>query len=213
MKVLESAPERYDRGMRLLTFGRLEQLHRDIARELDAGDRALDVGCGTGALAALLARKGLAVTGIDVSPAMLEQAAQRLQAGGLMDRVTLRELGAVDLDTAFDDASFDAIISTLVYSELSADEIAYTLAECRRILRPGGCLMIGDEVLPESAWGQAVTWVFRLPFAVMALLLTQTTTHRIAGLEKRIEESGLLIRDVKRYLAGTLELVIAERVD
>jgi ubiquinone/menaquinone biosynthesis C-methylase UbiE len=51
MKVLESAPERYDRGMRLLTLGRLERVHRDIAAWVSAGDRVLDLGCGTGALA------------------------------------------------------------------------------------------------------------------------------------------------------------------
>jgi demethylmenaquinone methyltransferase/2-methoxy-6-polyprenyl-1,4-benzoquinol methylase len=211
MKVLESAPERYDRGMRLLTLGRLSQVHRDIAARVEAGDRVLDLGCGTGALAVLLARLGAKVTAVDISPPMLSQAARRVREEGLEDRVALRELGAVDLDTAFPDASFDVVTSTLVFSELSADEVAYTLAECRRILRPGGQLLIADEVLPDSWWGRAATWLLRLPFALLAFLLTQNTTHQVAGLEERIEGTGFQIFGIGEYLAGTLRLIVAEK--
>lgn len=211
MKVLESAPERYDRGMRLLTLGRLERVHRDIAARVEAGDRVLDLGCGTGALAVLLARKGAEVSGIDISPPMLSQAARRVREEGLEDRVALRELGAVDLDTAFPDASFDVVTSTLVFSELSADEIDYTLAECQRILRSGGQLLIADEVLPDSWWGRVATLVLRLPFALLATLLTQNTTHRVAGLGERIEGAGFEILEIGQYLAGTLQLFVAEK--
>lgn len=211
MKVLESAPERYDRGMRLLTMGRLGQVHRDIAAQVGPGERVLDLGCGTGALAVLLARRGAEVTGIDISPPMLSQAARRVREEGLDDRVALRELGAVDLDTAFPDASFDAVVSTLVFSELSADEIEYTLAECRRILRPGGQLLIADEVLPDSWWGRIATWLVRLPFALLAFLLTQNTTHRVVGLGERIGDAGFEILDIGYYLAGTLQLFVAEK--
>jgi ubiquinone/menaquinone biosynthesis C-methylase UbiE len=211
MKVLESAPERYDRGMRLLTLGRLEQVRRDIAERLKPGDRVLDVGCGTGVLAAMLARKGLQVTGIDISPPMMGVAARRLKEEGLESQVMLRELGAVDLDTAFQEASFDAVVSTLVFSELSDDEIAYALTECRRILRPGGQLLIADEVLPDSALGRVATFLFRLPFAALAFLLTQNTTRRVARLRPRITSAGFQVMEVRRYLAGTLQLFIAQR--
>ncbi|MGD2206254.1 MAG: class I SAM-dependent methyltransferase [Anaerolineae bacterium] len=211
MKVLESAPERYDWGMRLLTLGRLGRVHRDMAARLHREDRVLDIGCGTGALAVLLARKGVHVTGVDISPPMMSLAARRLKDEGLGDQVTLRELGAVDLDTAFPDASFDAVVSSLVFSELSDDEIEYTLAECHRILRPGGQLLIADEVLPDSAWGKAATFFVRLPFAVLAFILTQNTTRRVAGLGERIEGADFRLVDVGCYLAGTLQLFVAEK--
>lgn len=211
MKVLESAPERYDRGMRLLTLGRLERVHRDMAARLNPGDRVLDVGCGTGALAVLLARKGAHVTGIDISPPMMSIAARRIQEEGLDSQVTLQELGAVDLDTAFPHASFDAVVSTLVFSELSDDEIEYALPEIRRILRPGGQLLVADEVSPASFLGWVATFLFRLPFAVLAFALTQNTTHRVAGLRGRIEQAGFRVTGIKRYLAGTLQLFMAEK--
>ncbi len=211
MKVLESAPERYDWGMRLLTAGRLERMHCDIARRLDAGDRVLDLGCGTGALAVLLAREGTQVVGIDISPSMLHIAARRLDEEKLVGEVVLRELGVAELDVAFPDGSFDAVVATLLFSELSDDEIEYTLAECRRILRPGGQLFVGDEVLPDSASGSLGTFLFRLPFALVAFVLTQSTTHRIAGLAERIEEAGFRILNTRSYLAGTLRLFTAEQ--
>lgn len=213
MKVLESAPERYDRGMRLLTLGRLERVHLDIAERVSEGDKVLDVGCGTGALATLLANRGAEVTGIDIAPAMLSQAAQRVSEECMENLVTLKEMGAVDLDTAFPDESFAVVISTLVFSELSDDEIDYTLAECHRILRPSGQLLISDEVLPESVLHRVATFLFRLPFAVAAFVLTQNTTHRVGGLDRRIEQAGFRILDIRGYLAGTLQLVVAEKVE
>lgn len=211
MKVLETAPQRYDRGMRLLTLGRLEQVHNDMAALVTAGARVLDLGCGTGSLALLLAGRGCQVTGIDVSPAMLAQAHRRLHGAGLVDRVSLREMGAVDLDTTFADASYDAIVSSLLFSELSDDEFNYTLAQCYRILRAGGCLMIADEVLPESFAGRVGMWLLRLPFALLAFLLTQNTTRRVQGLRGRMEAKGFRVVASRRYLAGTLRLYVAEK--
>jgi ubiquinone/menaquinone biosynthesis C-methylase UbiE len=212
MKVLESAPQRYDRGMELLTLGRLDRVYHDIASLLKPGDRVLDLGCGSGMLAALLAHAGMRVVGVDISPPMLSVAARRIREEGVEKQVALRELGAVDLDTAFADGSFDAVVSTLVFSELSDEEIEYTLAECRRILSEGGRLFVADEMLPGSAWSRAVTFLLRLPFAVLAFLLTQNTTHRVARLGERIERAGFRIVESRDYLAGTLKLFAAEKV-
>jgi len=213
MKVLETAPERYDRGMELLTLGRWRRVHQDMADRLEPGQEALELGCGTGALAVALARKGIRVTGVDIAPLMLSQAGQRLRDEGpdVQRQVTLRELGAVDLDTAFGAEVFDAIVSSLMFSELSDDEIGYVLAECWRILRPGGRLLVADEVLPDSTLGKIGTFLLRLPFALLAFVLTQNTTHRIAGLRPKIEEAGFLMLEEHRYLAGTLRLFVAEK--
>jgi len=211
MKVLESAPERYERGMRVLTLGRLEQVRREIAARLAAGGRVLDLGCGTGALAVRLAGQGCEVTGVDISPPMLAQAMRRVRQAKLEKQVTLRELGAVELDTAFGDGSFDAVVSVLVFSELSRDEIGYTVTECWRILTPGGQLLVADEVLPDSRLGRIGTLLLRIPFAVAAFLLTQNTTHQVVGLREQIERAGFRIVDSVAYLAGTLELLVAQK--
>lgn len=211
MRALESAPRRYEFGMRVLLLGRLDRVRQDIAARVRAGDRVLDVGCGTGALAVALARKGAHVMGIDVALPMLSQAAERVREEGLEDRVELKELGAVDLDTAFAGNYFDTVVSALVFSELSAEEREYTLSECWRLLREGGLLLVADEVMPESALGKIGTALFRLPFAIVAFVLTQSTTRRVAGLSHRIASAGFHIVDTKRYLMGTMELLVAEK--
>jgi demethylmenaquinone methyltransferase/2-methoxy-6-polyprenyl-1,4-benzoquinol methylase len=211
MKVLESAPERYDRGMRILTLGRLEQVYRDIAERLSLGSRVLDVGCGTASLAMLLAKKGCNVTGIDVSASMLARAGRRVREAGLTQVIQLLEIGAVDLDSAFPDASFDAVVSTLTFSEMSGDEIDYALAQCRRILRSGGQLLIADEVMPSSSLGRAGAFLLRLPFVVAAFVLTQNTTRQVRGLRDRMKKAGFATLEIKCYLAGTLKLFVAEK--
>jgi demethylmenaquinone methyltransferase/2-methoxy-6-polyprenyl-1,4-benzoquinol methylase len=213
MKVLETAPERYERGMRLLTLGRLQRVYRDIAASLGRGDRVLDLGCGPGELAVLLARGGCQVTGIDVSPQLLRLAAHRAREAGVADRVSLREVGAVELDTAFPAASFDAVVSTLVFSELSPDEMVYTLSGCRRILRGEGLLLVADEILPDSLLGRVATLLFRLPFVVLAYLFTQNTTRRVSSLRQRLEGAGFRVLAVHCYLAGTLQLFQARRIE
>jgi demethylmenaquinone methyltransferase/2-methoxy-6-polyprenyl-1,4-benzoquinol methylase len=213
MRVLESAPERYERGMRLLTLGRLERVWQDIAAQIDAGARVLDVGCGTGALAVRLAQKGARVTGIDIAPQMLSQAAAKLEAQGLMDRVRLLEMGAVEIDDAFAEERFDAVVSTLVFSEFSTGETEYVLNACQDLLRSEGRLLVADEVLPDPVLGRLVTYVVRLPFALLAYLLTQNTTHRVAHLDEQIETAAFRIVQTKGYLAGTLKLFVAEKVD
>lgn len=212
MKVLESAPQRYERGIRVLTLGRIEQVRQDIAARVSASERVLDIGCGTGGLAVILAHNGARVTAIDIAAPMLAQAARRVREAELGDRIELRELGAVELDTVFSDASLDCVVSTLVFSELSDDEIEYTLAECQRILRAGGRLMIADEVMPGSTMGKIGTFLLRLPFVILCFALTQNTTRRVARLEARIEGAGFHIVDTEQYLLGTMKLIVAEKV-
>ena len=209
MKVLESAPQRYELGMSVLTLGRLQRVRDEIAARLHPGDQVLDLGCGTGALAVQLALDDCQVKGVDISPAMLSEARRRVREAGLDDEVSLKEVGAVGLDAAFEDNSLDAVVSTFVFSELLDEEIAYALAECLRILRPGGQLLIADEVLPDSALGRVGTFLLRLPFAVIAFVLTQNTTHRVAELRERIEQAGFQIVSITDYLAGTLQLFVA----
>lgn len=76
MRILESAPDRYDEGMRILTLGRIDRAYERLASHVEPGARVLDIGCGTGALTLRAARRGARVKGIDVDAAMLEIAAR-----------------------------------------------------------------------------------------------------------------------------------------
>ncbi|MGD9527940.1 class I SAM-dependent DNA methyltransferase [Pseudonocardia sp.] len=130
----------------------------------------VDAGCGPGRVAALLHRLGLAVRGIDLSPAMVELA-RRDHPGIGFD---VAEMGA--LDTA--DASLAGIVAWYSLIHVPADRRARVIGEFHRVIRPGGYLLlafqVGDDTLHlDEAFGHDVSLDFhRLqPDAVVALLV------------------------------------------
>jgi len=112
------------------------------------GRRILDAGCGAGPLAAALRDKGAVVTGIDASAEMLSLARRRLG-----DDVTLRVADLGDR-LPFADGTFDDVVASLVLHYL--EDWGPTLAEMRRVLRPGGRMI-------ASVHHPFVDYVFRDP--------------------------------------------------
>lgn len=210
MRILESSPERYDTGIRLLTLGRLDRAYDDLAGRIRRDDRVLDIGCGTGALTLRAARRGATVKGMDVSPEMLDVARRRVQEAGFGTRVELVEQGVAELD-AEDDASYDVVTSGLCFSELGDDALDYTLRHIRRILRPGGVLLAADEVRPPGPVRRLLHRVLRAPLVVLAYLLTQQTTRPVDRLPERIADAGLDLDVVRRSRLGAFATVTARR--
>lgn len=67
MKILESAPSRYDKGICILTLGRLDKAYDHLTSYIKKGQRVIDLGCGTGALTLRAAQKGAKVKGDVIS--------------------------------------------------------------------------------------------------------------------------------------------------
>ena len=211
MKILESRPARYDRGVRWLSLGRSDRTRQRIVDEcVNAGDRLLDIGAGTGTLALLAARKGAHVVGFDVSPGMLEVARNKVACEGLTNRVRLEEMGIARMDR-FDPGTFDVVTSTLVFSELSSDEQNYALRQGYRLLRPGGVLVVADETRPRGLLRRLAYNLVRLPLLIVTFLLTQTTTRAVAGLDKRIAEAGFRVECANQSALGTFICVVARK--
>lgn len=192
MRILESAPRRYELGLRLLTFGRLDRAYDRLASHVDSGQLVLDIGCGTGALTRRAARRGARVKGIDINAEMLAIAAQQTREAGLEDSVELVEMGVAELDGEKPE-SYDVVMSGLCFSELSDDELTYTLGQVRRLLKPGGLLLVADEVKPDSLPARMFRSLVRAPLVALTYLITQQTTHAIERLPERLAEAGLRI--------------------
>ena len=114
---------------------RLTQLAAAIGYLMPTRGRVLDLGCGTGELARHLAGAGLRVTGCDISPSMLGQAAAA-------DPGAAAEWIQLDPDwrtLPFATASFDAVLAASVLEYVGSP--AAVLRECARVLRPGGVLL------------------------------------------------------------------------
>jgi ubiquinone/menaquinone biosynthesis C-methylase UbiE len=106
------------------------------------GKWILDIGCGRGELACEAAARGAHAVGIDYSEAAIELSRERL-AGmdeDLRSRVRFMQTDAKDL--SFPDGSFDVVFLVDVYEHLYPAEIAHTLTEVKRVLRPGGSLVV-----------------------------------------------------------------------
>lgn len=122
---------------------RLTRLMADAARVAD-GVRVLDVGCGTGAPACELARVyGARVTGITTSPVGVDAARARAREHGVEHLVTFDCRDGTD--NRFAAGSFDCI--WVLESAHLVRQRERLLAECVRVLRPGGRFALCDVVL------------------------------------------------------------------
>jgi len=206
MKVLESAPERYDRGIRMLSGGAIDAVYRRVAEIAAREDaRVLDIGCGTGNLSLACAERGARVTGIDVNAGMLEVARRKKPARGAIELV---ELGAMEIEDRFRPDAFDAAVSCLAFSELLPEEQDYVLSKLRTCVMPNGRLVIADEAPSPAGARGAWTRLRRLPAAFVTYLLTQTTTRPVEGLARRVREAGFEAVVEERF-AGDLIIVRA----
>jgi 2-polyprenyl-3-methyl-5-hydroxy-6-metoxy-1,4-benzoquinol methylase len=207
MKWLETSPKDYDRGIQLLTLGKLKSLKQKIAREyIQTGTRVLEIGCGTGTLTQLMAQHGAVVTGIDASPAMLAEAEQKIEGSPYQEQVTLKFLDATQIGDHFPPESFDLIISTLVFSEFSREEQRYVLETCIQLMAPGGRLLIADEVVPSRFLSRLLFSLVRFPLVLLTWLLTRTTTSALRDFETLLAQSGFRLSEQSTYLGGSLVL-------
>jgi ubiquinone/menaquinone biosynthesis C-methylase UbiE len=210
MRILESAPRRYDLGIRLLTLGRVGKAYDRLASHIQPGQRVLDLGCGTGALTFRGARRGAKVKGIDVNARMLEIAAQRMKKAGLTQSVELVEMGVAEIDGE-EPEIYDTVMSGLCFSELSEDEMSYTLKEVVRILRPGGLLLIADETKPKGIASRLIHSLVRVPLGALVYVLTQQTTNPVSNLIEKLMKAGLSIVSVHSTRLGNFGEFVAQK--
>ena len=98
------------------------------------GQRVLDIGCGTGVVAVTAARHDAQVTGLDLTPQLLERARENSRIAG----VTVEWLEGDAESLPFEDTSFDVVLSQFGHMFAPRPEVA--LAEMLRVLKPGGTL-------------------------------------------------------------------------
>jgi demethylmenaquinone methyltransferase/2-methoxy-6-polyprenyl-1,4-benzoquinol methylase len=183
-----------------------------LTSHIKKGQRVLDVGCGTGALALRAAKKGAKVKGIDINSRMLEIAERKAKELNLNENTEFIEMGVAELGEEKDE-SYDVVMSGLCFSELSDDELEFTLKEIRRILRNGGMLLVADEVVPESNVKRIVSWIVRFPFVLIAYILTQTTTKPVRNLKEKIERAGFKIELARWNKLGNFVEILARKAE
>ena len=141
----------YELNNRLHSFGRDRAWRRAAVRlaNVRAGvDAVLDVACGTGDLTRAFADGGArSVVGLDYTPAMLDVArGNRLHAAG-GDVRTIRYIHGDAMDLPFPNESFDVV--SIAFGIRNVTEPPRALAEFRRVLRPGGRLVVLEFDAPR----------------------------------------------------------------
>jgi demethylmenaquinone methyltransferase/2-methoxy-6-polyprenyl-1,4-benzoquinol methylase len=210
MKVLESAPKYYERGIRRLTLGQVDRAYDRLVAHVQAEQRVLDIGCGTGMLTVRAAERGAHVRGIDVSARMLGQARMMVERSGRAGQVELVEMGVGELDRE-PEQGYQAVMSGLCFSELAAAERAFALAQAYRLLEPGGLLLVADEVVPQSPVRRILHAVVRFPLALLTYLLTQTSTRALAGLPQQVEQAGFVVQSYRLNRLHSFAELVARR--
>lgn len=142
---------RYDFHTRLMGLGVNQPNSRMVVQmaNIKAGNKVLDVGCGSGGLT-LTAKRSAgrlgSVYGIDASPEMIDVA--RKKASQTVTDVVF-EVALIE-KLPFEDSTFDVVISRLVMHHLPDDLKLQAFAEIVRVLKPGGTIFVADFQAPTN---------------------------------------------------------------
>ena len=163
-----------------------------------AEGRILEVGIGTG-LNLPHYRPDATITGVELSPAML--AIARKRAAELGRDVDLREGDAEHL--AFDDGSFDTVVCALALCTIP--DPAAAIAEMRRVLVPGGRLLLLDHI--------ASTWppIYAAQWLLERLTIRTAGEHFTRRQRPLVEAAGFEVVEVERLKAGSVERIHARK--
>ncbi len=141
--------------------------------------RVLDLGCGTGEHAPLFPAEGY--EGIDIDPANIAYAKDHYPYAFAVGDAT---------KLAYPDASFDAIIVVGVFHHLTDADASATLAEMKRVLKPGGAALVMEDTQTWRPWTNVMQWLDQ-----GAHIRTKEEWDRMFG-------SAFLIRDVRTFASG-----------
>jgi 27-O-demethylrifamycin SV methyltransferase len=170
------------------------------AAQFAPNDEVLDVGCGIGSQACEIAQEfGVRVLGITTSQVGVSAATARAAAAGLSDRA--RFLLADGTDNGLPDASFDRVWA-LESSHLMADRQKF-VAECVRVLRPGGRLVLCDIIRRRDIPFLEVR-SRRDEFQLLRRVFGDARMESLEVYRNLMEAAGLTVDDEEDLTAATL---------
>jgi len=214
------AASRYDFATRAMSLGRDAAWKRLLVAALPqlSAPVCVDLACGTGDIAFLLAEKYPAgrIVGIDLTEPMLALARQR--SNSINIEFVRQDMGATD----FTDESADIV--TGGYAVRNAAELGQAFLEIHRILKPGGSVALLDFSKPPNLWFQRLQYlVLKYWCGLWGLLLhgnPEVHSYISASLKtfpdrkelrELIVETGFAVSHSRQFYFGTLELLVLQK--
>ncbi len=185
----------YEPLARLHSTGQIAAAKASQVELMQPGDKVLYVGVGTGEDAVLAARKGIALTAIDLSAGMLRRAQAKLDREGLSAELICGDVR--DHDRA---GYYDAVTANFFLNCFTEPDMLDMLRTIASLVRPGGRLLIADVAVPR---GNAASRLFqRLHNGVGLSLfwaLGLVPLHPIYDYRRYLREIGLRVEQVRSF--------------
>jgi ubiquinone/menaquinone biosynthesis C-methylase UbiE len=171
------------------------------AMDIDSASTVLDMGCGTGVAARTIARRGNfsgTVTGIDLSPYLVEAAKRLADLEGLGGRVEFRSGDTRDLDIP--DGRLDAVVAHTLVSHVH--EAPTVLKEAGRVVKPGGPIAIFD--------GDYASMTFALDDPVQSKRYDEALINAVVTSPRVMRQMPRLIQQADLEMVRTFPYIMAE---
>jgi len=216
--------DRYDLITRVLSYGQDARWKARLVSmaEVRAGERALDLACGTGDIAFAVAARGARAVGLDITHRMLQLARLRPGSGGSSSQAPVEFISGDMTSLPFRSSSFDLV--TTGYGLRNVPDLDAAIDEIARVLRPGGRLLSLDFNRPESAVIRAayLAYLTGVGASLGWLLHRDPDTYRYipasirrypgaGGVADRMNSRGFTRVRIVPLLFGLMTLHVAER--
>ncbi|MFX1568560.1 MAG: methyltransferase domain-containing protein [Promethearchaeota archaeon] len=207
MRKLELEPESYDEKFTTLTKGVNIEVKDWILERINSDEKILEVGCGTGNLAARMALKGNDVLAIDKNQRMITTAMKNYPSKSNLK--LLYQIGNID-DLSVDEGSKDLIVSTFLLSELRPFEQQIFLRNAWKALKPNGRMIIAAEFVPSGFW-DLLFKIKRWRYKKKLRRLKIESTFLVKWFFNYLEPIGFKISLVKKWRHGSIQVIELEK--
>jgi len=203
MRKLELEPDTYEFKFTALTKGVNLKVKDWIIDHVGTSKEILEVGCGTGKLAAEMAIRGNNVLAIDKNPQMINIAMKNYPTDSEVD--LLYQIGTVT-DLPAEDESKNIIVSTFLLSELRPFEQILFLRNAWKALKPNGRVILAAEFIPSGFW-KLVFKIKRWWYRKKLRRLRLPSTFLVKWFYNYIEPIGFKLIVEKKWKHGSIKVL------
>ncbi len=208
MRKLELEPDLYESKFTALTKGVNIEVKDWILERINTQENILEVGCGTGTLAAEMALKGNDVLALDKNHRMITAAMKNYPSKSNLK--LLYQIGSID-DLPVEDATMDIIISTFMLSELRPFEQQIFLRNAWKALKPNGRMIIAAEFVPSGFWKLWFNFK-RWRYKKKLRRLRIQSTFIVKWFFKYLEPIGFEISAVMKWRHGSIQAIELKKI-